>query len=69
MTVLVHGDDYVCDGDELELRWLEKTLRKEYELKTQLLGPTAAAEGKVLNIIVRWSPKGWEIEADPRHAE
>ena len=26
-------------------------------------------EGKVLNRIVRWTPDGWELEADQRHAE
>ena len=26
-------------------------------------------EGKVPNCILRWTENGWEIEADPRHAE
>ena len=67
--VLVHGDDYVCAGMEIELKWLSEMLKKEYGLKTQLLGPNASAEGQVLNRVVRWKSTGWEIEADPRHAE
>ena len=26
-------------------------------------------ESRILNRIVRWTPKGWEYEADQRHAE
>ena len=66
---LVHGDDYVCSGGPSELSWLKDKLSAAYDLKTQLLGPGARAEGKVLNRVVRWDDKGWEIEADPRHAE
>ena len=68
---LVHGDDYVCSGDDEELAWLERELIGVYVygLKTQRLGPRAGKEGKVLNRIVSWTEKGWELEADPRHAE
>ena len=46
-----------------------RNAENEYEIHTQLLGPRAAPEGKVLNRLVRWSARGWEAEADPRHAE
>ncbi len=36
---------------------------KELERKT------ASKEGQVLNRVIRWTPTGSEIEADPRHAE
>ena len=26
-------------------------------------------EGKVLNMIVRYTDQGWQLEADPRHSE
>ena len=26
-------------------------------------------EARILNRIVRWTPQGWEYEADQRHAE
>ena len=59
---LVHGDDYFSAGNASELK-------KVYEMKTQRLGPSEAPEGKVLNRIVRWKESGWEVDADPRHAE
>lgn len=51
--------------------WLEAELAKAYEIQTQKLGEgkQRKTEGKVLNIILRHSASGWEIEADPRHAE
>ena len=38
-------------------------------MKTQVLGPGEASQGKVLNSIVSWSRDGWTLEADPIHAE
>ena len=42
-----------------------------YEIKIQQLGrgPKVLTEGKVLNRIIRATPSGWEVEADPRHIE
>ena len=31
--------------------------------------PEETSEGRVLNRIVRWTTKGWEIEPDQRHAD
>ena len=49
---------------------MEKEREKSYEIKTQKLGgsPGYKLEGKVLNRILRRTPIGWEMEADPRHA-
>ena len=71
IKTLAHGADYVSAGTEESLAWLEKELEKAYEIKTQKLGdrPGYKLEGKVLNRILRRTPIGWEIEADPRHAE
>ena len=71
IKTLVHGDDYVSAGDTDSLRWLEDELSKAYELQSQKLGRESdqQLEGKVLNRIVRCTDFGWEIEADPRHAE
>ena len=71
LKTLVHGDDYVTSGRPLDLRWLEEELSKAYEIKTQHLGldKGSLSEGKVLNRIIRATQSGWEIEADPRHAE
>ena len=70
LWTMVHGDDFVTAGHDADLQWLRAELEKQYELKTQLLGPGDgySVEGKVLNRVVRWSSQGWEVEADPRHA-
>ena len=69
LMVLVHGDDYVVAGEPADQKWLKEELEKAYQIKTQILGPGGAKEGKVLNRVVAWTPKGWTYEADPRHAE
>jgi hypothetical protein len=71
INTLVHGDDYVSAGDEAAMTWLEEELPQAYEIQTQKLGmgKDHQQEGKVLNRIIRCTEAGWEIEADPRHAE
>ena len=51
--------------------WLKAELSKAYEIQTQKLGGSKGqkAEGKVLNMISGHTADGWEIKADPRHAE
>ena len=68
---MVHGDDYVSAGTKESLAWLKAELEKAYEIKTQKLGdgPGHKLEGQALNRILRRTPTGWEVEADPRHAE
>ena len=53
------------------LPWLEGVLSNKYELKTQKVGhlPGMTRQGQVLDRIVRATPAGFELEADPRHAE
>ena len=71
IKTLVHGDDYVSSGASADLTWFEGELGKAYEIKTQRLGLTKGLmnEGKVLNRTIRATESGWEVEADPRHAE
>ena len=69
---LVHGDDYVSSGCKSDLQWLRQQLEQKYELKSQMMGSRGLGvvdEGKVLNIILRWSEQGWQTEADPRHGD
>ena len=68
---MVHGDDYVSAGRKSDRLWLEGVLGKEYELKTQHIGPckSGTSEGNVFNRIVKWHEGGWQFEADPRHCE
>ena len=69
IKTLIHGDDYCSSGFREDLEWLEQKLKERFEIKTQKLDENDNAEGKILNRIIRRTTKGWEIEADPRHAE
>ena len=69
--ILAHGDDYVSAGDEASMTWMEQELAKAYEIQIQKLGmgKDCQQDAKVLNRIIRCTNVGWEVEADPRHAE
>ena len=71
ITTLVHGDDYASSGYDAELKWLDRELRRRFEIKTCVVSSSKEdlAETKILNRIIRVTPHGWELEADPRHAE
>ena len=71
IRTLVHGDDYFSSGHESSMTWLETELVKAYEIQTQKLGmgKDYQQEGTVLNRLIRCTGAGWEVEADPRHAE
>ena len=66
----MHGDDYASTGDETQLQWLKRELEK-FETKTTIAGtgPGGVLEGNILNRVIRGTKSGWELEADPRHAE
>ena len=68
---LVHGDDYFSAGDANGLVWLDKQLKGQYEIKTSRIGHGShcSTEGQILNRVVRATDRGYELEADPRHAE
>ena len=69
--VMVHGDDFVGIGKPEELSKLRRVLEDKYKLKVETLSGNKedVQEVKILNKIVRWTPHGLELEADPRHAE
>ena len=71
IRLLVHGDDYMLSGFEEDLTWFEAELSKAFDIKTQRIGgeKDCKEEGKVLNRVIRQTSSGWELEADPRHAE
>ena len=71
INTLVHGGDYVSAGDETSTNWMEQELAKAYEIPIQKLGIGSEyqQEGQVQNRIIWCTNVGWEIEADPRHAE
>ena len=71
IATLVHGDDCMSSGYLTDMKWLESELAKRFEIKTQVIGHEkgCAAEGKILNRVVRATEMGYELEADPRHGE
>ena len=71
IRTFVHGDDYVSTGKLSSLKWMQDSLEKKYKIKTQELGRGEGQdpELRILNKIVRITPEGVELEADPRHAE
>ena len=71
IKTLVHGEDYFSSGSLASLDWLETQLSEEYEIKTERVcgREGCSKEGKILNRIARWTPQGYELEVDPRHAE
>ena len=71
IITLVHGDDYMSCGSPEDMAWLRDQLEARFEIKTQLIGhdKNVPQEGKILNRVVRATPQGFEMEADPRHSE
>ena len=72
ISVTVHGDDYTSTGTERDLKWFEKELERNFEIKTELLGPNTRRhqqEIRVLNRVLGWTANGLTFEADQRHAE
>ena len=72
IRVVVHGDDFIIEGAECDLRWVEATLRKKYIVKMRaMLGPERTDDkvADILNRVVEWKDEELWYEADPRHVE
>ena len=71
ISLTVHGDDFTSTGPESELRWLEQVFARNFEIKTDYLGPSEghAQEIRILNRVIQWTADGLTYEADQRHAE
>ena len=72
ISTTVHGDDFTSAGREADLRWFEAELKKNFDIKTEWLGPDPKRhlqEVRVLNRVISWTADGVTYEADPRHAE
>eukprot|EP00438_Fugacium_kawagutii_P000480 Skav216940 [mRNA] locus=scaffold3396:50058:57739:+ [translate_table: standard] len=74
LRFLVHGDDFVCLGDEDALAFLESKLKEKFEYRIDgLIGPDPS-DGTSMNVLNRVldfdkSTGTLTYEADPRHAE
>ena len=53
------------------MRWLEKEVRKTFQIKSECLEPQDSdlQEAWILNRVIRYTPHDLEYEADPRHGE
>jgi hypothetical protein len=72
LTVVVHGDDFTCLGNDTNIDWYEAELAKHFELKRRGrlgVGCTGDNEIRILNRIVRVTDRGLEYEADLRHVD
>ena len=71
MLLAAHVDDVLVSGDPADLEWLEKTLRRHYELKCTIVGPNPdqAKSTKFLKRTITWRDNGVAWEADERHAK
>ena len=71
LRAYVHGADFVIVGQLAALQWMRENIEKKYELTVEMLGPDKGQvkEVRVLNRVLRWTDKGIEYEADPRHVE
>ena len=65
IRVVVHGDDFIIEGAECGLRWVEATIRKEYIVPER----TDDKVADILNRVVEWKDDELWYEADPRHVE
>jgi hypothetical protein len=72
IRVAIHGDDFTSLGEAVNLDWLQKELKKHFELKVRgRIGPSPKDDKciRLLNRIFQWTPEGITWEADQRHAE
>ncbi len=72
LRCVVHGDDFVFEGDASRLREVADKLSKHWIVKVRAtLGSDASGdkEVSVLNRIIRWESQCALYEADPRHLE
>ena len=72
LTVVVHGDDFTCLGNDTNIDWYEAELAKHFELKLRgrlLVGCSGDNATQILNRIVRVTERGLEHEADPQHVD
>ena len=52
----VHGDDFVCEGNENQLNWLAGELKKHFEVKVETMGAAKhlCKALTLLNRVVEW---------------
>ena len=71
IKAVVHGDDFLFEGEFRDLRWVNEQIAKSFTIKSKFLGPGAGSETeiKLLNRTIRWGSKGISWEPDARHVQ
>ena len=68
IRVVVHGDDFIIEGVECDLKWVEATVSKKYIVTMRaMLGPerTDNKVAVILNRVVEWKDEECWHEAGP----
>ena len=69
IRIIVHGDDFVVEGEESDLEWVRDVLAAKYEWKVRgILGPEPCDQKSVvvLGRAVEWRADELWWEADPQ---
>ena len=72
ITTLVHGDDFISEGDDDMMNKFRVALEARFKIKTQMVGLGGGeeqSEARALNRVIRATEDGWEYEPDQRHID
>ena len=72
--MMVHGDDFITEGQMDDLKWLNDQFASVWKVELRgIFGPKriqgTVQEIVVLNRLLTWTSQGIELEADPRHVD
>ena len=70
MSEFVHGDDFVWEGRDEDLDWVQKVLEDKYELKNRGrfgFGPNDVRKIDMLGRVIELTHEGITWQRDPRH--
>jgi len=74
LRTMVHGDDFVTEGQIDELHWLNEQFASVWKVELRGIFGPPRIKGTVqaivvLNRLLTWTTKGIEFEPDPRHVD
>ena len=67
----VHGDDFLIVGSEADLKWVIEGIKKQFDIKSDILGPELGMKQQMmfLNRRLSWTSEGITYEADSKHVD
>ena len=72
IRIVVHGADFTVLGTEDNIKWVFQSMSERYQHKMRgILGPDSHDQKEITILIrvLRWTVRGLEYEADPRHVD